>query len=173
MRALCLQQEPSISLILLTLRELAKHLRKADAEDAEVYEELARQAIRHQTKVEVTSLCLSVLGGRAADAISKAISKCLKEKVESKNGDKCSKPEKNVPKPENSPLHNLYPFMYPMGFQPPFASNFSQPQGYGYRNPRPRSYTPNFRPRGEACLFCDSTSHLVRDCDQMKAAKGK
>jgi hypothetical protein len=45
-----------------------------------------------------------VLGGRAADAISKAISKCLKEKVESKNGDKCSKPEKNVPKPENSPL---------------------------------------------------------------------
>jgi hypothetical protein len=74
-------------LILLTLRELAKHLRKADAEDAEVYEELARQAIRHQTKVDVTSLCLSVLGGRAADAISKAISKCLKEKVESKNGD--------------------------------------------------------------------------------------
>jgi hypothetical protein len=45
-----------------------------------VYEELARQAIRHQTKVDVTSLCLSVLGGRAADAISKAISKCLKEK---------------------------------------------------------------------------------------------
>jgi hypothetical protein len=35
-----------------------------------------------------------VHGGRAADAISKAISKCLKEKVESKNGDKCSKPEK-------------------------------------------------------------------------------
>jgi hypothetical protein len=49
--------------------------------------------------------------------------------------------KKNVPKPENSPLHNLYPFMYPMGFQPPFASNFPQPQGYGYRNPRPRSYT--------------------------------
>ena len=156
MRKLCLQQEPSISLILLTLEELAKHSRKADAEDAEVYEDLARQAIRHQTKVDVTSLF--VLGGRAADAISKAISKCLKE---------------NVPKPENSPLHNLYPFMYPMGFQPPFASNFPQPQGYGYRNPRPRSCTPNFRPRGAACLFCDSTSHLVRDCDKMKAAKGK
>ena len=93
-RTLCLQQEPSIALILLTLEELAKHLRKADAEDAEVYEELAREAIRHQTKVDVTSLCLSVHGGRAADAISKAISKCLKEKVESKNGDKCSKPEK-------------------------------------------------------------------------------
>ena len=104
MRTLCLQQEPSISLIHLTLEELAKHSRKADAEDAEVYEELARQAIRHQTKVDVTSLCLSVLGGRAADAISKAISKCLKEKVQSKNGDKCSKPEKNVPKPENSPI---------------------------------------------------------------------
>ena len=173
MRALCLQQEPSISLILLTLEELAKHLRKADADDAEVYKELARQAIRHQTKVDVTSLCLSVLGGRAADAISKAISKCLKEKVESKNGDKCSKPEKNVPKPENSPLHYLYPFMYPMGFQTPFASNFPQPQGYGYRNLMPRSYTPNFRPRGAACLFCDSTSHLVRDCYKMKAAKGK
>jgi hypothetical protein len=28
-----------------------------------------------------------VHGGRAADAISKAISKCLKEKVESKNGE--------------------------------------------------------------------------------------
>lgn len=169
MRKLCLQQEPSISLILLTLKELSKHARKADAEDADVYEELAREAIRHKTKVDVTSLCLSVLGGRAADAISKAISKCLKEKVESKNDDKFSKPEKNAPKPENSPLHNLYQ----MGFQPPFAANFPQPQGYGYRNPKPRPYTPNYRPRGAACLFCDSTSHLVKDCEKMKAAKGK
>jgi exosome complex RNA-binding protein Rrp42 (RNase PH superfamily) len=55
--------------ILLTLRELAKHLRKADAEDAEVYEELARQAIRHQTKVDVTSLCLSVSASLTAYAI--------------------------------------------------------------------------------------------------------
>ena len=70
---LCPQQEPSIFLILLTLEELAKHARKADAEDAEVYEELARQAIKQQTKVDVTSLCLSLLGGRAADAISKAM----------------------------------------------------------------------------------------------------
>jgi hypothetical protein len=93
---LCPQQEPSIFLILLTLEELAKHARKADAEDAEVYEEIARQAIKQQTKVDVTSLCLSLLGGRAPDAISKAISKCLKEKVESRNGDNCSKPEKNV-----------------------------------------------------------------------------
>ena len=170
---LCPQQEPSIFLILLTLEELAKHARKADAEDAEVYEEIARQAIKQQTKVDVTSLCLSLLGGRAPDAISKAISKCLKEKVESRNGDNCSKPEKNAPNPENSPLHNLYPFMYQMGFQLPFAANFPQPQGYGYRNPRPRSCTPNFHPHGTACLFCDSTSHLVRDCDKMKAAKGK
>jgi hypothetical protein len=168
---LCPQQEPSIFLILLTLEELAKHARKADAEDAEVYEEIARQAIKQQTKVDVTSLCLSLLGGRAPDAISKAISKCLKEKVESRNGDNCSKPEKNAPDPENSPLHNLYPFMYQMGFQLPFAANFPQPQGYGYRNPRPRSYTPNYRPRGAACLFCDSTSHKY--CDKMKAAKGK
>ena len=108
MRTLCLQQEPSISLILLTLEELAKHSRKADAEDAEVYEELARQAIRHQTKVDVTSLCLSVLGGRAADAISKAISKCLKEKVESKNGDKCSKPEKIFFLNRRIPLYIIY-----------------------------------------------------------------
>ena len=138
---LCPQQEPSIFLILLTLEELAKHARKADAEYAEVYEEIARQAIKQQTKVDVTSLCLSLLGGRAPDAISKAISKCLKEKVESRNGDNCSKPEKNAPNPENSPLHNLYPFMYQMGFQLPFAANFPQPQGYGYRNPRPRSYS--------------------------------
>ena len=108
MRALCLQQEPSISLILLTLEELAKHSRKADAEDSEVYEELARQAIRHQTKVDVTSLCLSVLGGRAADAISKAISKCLKEKVESKNGDKCSKPEQKMFLNRRIPLYIIY-----------------------------------------------------------------
>jgi hypothetical protein len=49
-----------------------------------------------------------VLGGRAADAISKAISKCLKEKVESKNGDKCSKPEKKMFLNRRIPLYIIY-----------------------------------------------------------------
>jgi hypothetical protein len=49
-----------------------------------------------------------VLGGRAADAISKAISKCLKEKVESKNGDKCSKPEKKKFLNRRIPLYIIY-----------------------------------------------------------------
>ena len=153
MRTLCPQQEPNIFLILLTLKELANYARKADAEDAEVYEELARQAIRNQIKVDVTCLCLSVLGGRAAGAISKAISKCLKEKVESKNGDKCSKPEKMLLN-RRIPLYIIYirlcirwVFNYLLlliSLSP--RDMVTEIQGQDLT-------------RGAACLFCDSTSH--------------
>ncbi|CAG2224941.1 unnamed protein product [Mytilus edulis] len=162
---------PSDSLILLTLEELAKAARRVNHDDADTFEELTRQANRHQLKLDISSLCLSVLGGKVADAITKAVSKCLKEK----------QPEKDTtPKPEDSPLHNLYPpyqapCMYPYNampyLQPPYPGGFNN----NYRG-RPRN-SGNFgnsgiRQRG-ACLFCESTSHQIRDCDKMKAAKGK
>ncbi|CAG2184878.1 unnamed protein product [Mytilus edulis] len=170
-RTLCLQDNPSDSLILLTLEELAKAARRVNHDDADTFEELTRQANRHQLKLDISSLCLSVLGGKVADAITKAVSKCLKEK----------QPEKDTtPKPEDSPLHNLYPpyqapCMYPYNampyLQPPYPGGFNN----NYRG-RPRN-SGNFgnsgiRQRG-ACLFCESTSHQIRDCDKMKAAKGK
>ena len=80
-RTLCLQEDPSNALILLTLDELAKTARKMDHEEADMFEELCRQANRYQTKLQISNLCLSVLGGKAGDAISKAISKCLKRKI--------------------------------------------------------------------------------------------
>ncbi|CAG2195340.1 unnamed protein product [Mytilus edulis] len=126
-RTLCLQDNPSDSLILLTLEELAKAARRVNHDDADTFEELTRQA-----------------------------------------------------KPEDSPLHNLYPpyqapCMYPYNampyLQPPYPGGFNN----NYRG-RPRN-SGNFgnsgiRQRG-ACLFCESTSHQIRDCDKMKAAKGK
>ena len=172
-RVLCLQQEPSNSLILLTLEELAKTAWRVDHDETDVFEELARQASRHQDKLNISSLCLSVLGGKAADAITKAIAKCIKEKQSEEKPDCKPKPGPNQsgPKSEDSPLYNLYPpyqvpFMYGMQsapfFQPPYSAS-------NYRG-RPRQF--GFRPRG-ACLFCESTSHQVKDCEKMKAAKGK
>ena len=176
-RTLCLQQEPSNPLILLTLEDLARTARRVCHDEADTFEELARQANRHQAKLDISSLCLSVLGGKAADAISKAISKCLKDK-DSKNESKGT--NSNDQKRDESPLTNLYPpyhaqMMYPMfpGAYPG-APNFGA-MGGGYNNQgyrRSSPYRQNFRPRG-ACLFCESTSHQVKDCDKMKAAKGK
>lgn len=183
-RTLCLQQDPSNALILLTLEELSRTARKVSHDEADTFdtfEELARQANRHQGKLDVPSLCLSVLGGKAADAITKAISKCLKERSSESKSEPRNVESVGAPKREDSPLHNLYPqsspyqmsFMYPMPqpfLQPPYFGN-SQTGYSGYRN-RPRQ--PGFRPRGAAaCLFCNSTTHLIKDCQKMKAAKGK
>ena len=89
---------------------------KLDHEEADMFEKLCRQANRYQTKLQISNLCLSVLGGKAADAISKAISKCLKDKYEANNGSKNE--NLGVQKRPDSPLDNLYPYQtsmkYPM-----------------------------------------------------------
>ncbi|CAC5368150.1 unnamed protein product [Mytilus coruscus] len=104
-RTLCLQQNPSDSFILLTLDELAKFSKKLDHDDADVHEELTRQANRHYSKLDISSLCLSVLGGKAVDTITKAISKCLKEKQsDNKNDGKTVQCGDSAPKREESPL---------------------------------------------------------------------
>lgn len=114
-RTLCLQDDPSNALILLTLDELAKVARKLNHEEADMFEELYRQANRYQSKLQISNLCLSVLGGKVADAISKAISKCLKEKPETKAESKIEHVE--IQKRPESPLNGLYPyqhFVYPI-----------------------------------------------------------
>ena len=158
-RVLCMQAEPSTPLILLTLEELAKVARRGNHEEADMFEELLRQAIRYQTKLDLPSLCLSVMGGKAADIITKAVSKCLK--VESKSVE--SKKEVSQPKPEDSPLYNLYPPQ--QAYQPQPYYNFGYMRGF-------RGRPSQFRPRG-GCHFCGSTSHMVKDCADMKEAKEK
>ena len=125
-RTLCFQQDPSDALILVALDQLAKQAKKVNHEESDVFEELARQANRYQCKLEVANLCLSVLGGKAADTFTKAIAKCLKDKQnEAKNDEKAQQKEDLAPKSEYSPLHNLYPpFMCPMPYQPPFSRRF-------------------------------------------------
>lgn len=83
-RTLCLQDDPSNALVLLTLDEPSKAARKLNHEEADMFEELYRQANRYQSKLQISNLCLSVLDGKVADAISKAISKCLKDKLKPK-----------------------------------------------------------------------------------------
>lgn len=64
-----MQEDPSMSLILLTIEDLAKTAKKVSHEEADIYEELSRQGTRYQTKLDISSLCLSVLMCKAADAI--------------------------------------------------------------------------------------------------------
>lgn len=73
-----MHSEPSIPLILLTMDELANVARRTAHDVVEMFEELVRQANRYQSKLDIASFCLSVLGGKSADVIAKAISKCLK-----------------------------------------------------------------------------------------------
>lgn len=186
-RILSLQQEPSDSLILLTLDELSKVARKTCHEEADMFEELARQANRYSSKLDISGLCLSVLGGKASDAVSKAVSKYMKGKQQNEQSENKDKKNDAVQKREESPLVNLYPpipqaqYVPPGSLQPPFfpffnhgMQNFSPNYG-SYRNARPTGFRPSysgFRPRG-ACLWCNSTAHQIKDCEKMKLAKEK
>ncbi|CAC5385439.1 unnamed protein product [Mytilus coruscus] len=58
-RTLCMQQDPTESLILLTLDELAKRSIIVNHEEEDIFEELARHVNRHQLKLDIPNLCLS------------------------------------------------------------------------------------------------------------------
>ena len=141
----------------------------------DLFEELYRQCGRMQGKINMANLCLTVLGGKGANMVTKAINKCLKEggSTESKNEKSLEKGEATQPKQE-SVLSNLYPPM-PMYPYPPYGYPYMSQFGGGYRPYRPRGQRPYQRQnagRG-ACLFCESTTHYVKDCDLMKQAKTK
>ena len=178
-KILATHTEPNDSLLLITLDELARVSRKVNHKDAEVHEELYRQCCRMQGKINLSNLCLTVLGGQGADIVSKAVNKCVKESKSFDKADdsksKGSPQEEQAAKFGGSPLAGLYPYPGPMfgpgyGFpgygsfhQANYSNGFVRPRG-GYRMPQ----------RGRlACHFCESTDHLVKDCEQMKAAKRK
>ena len=185
-KALASQQDPSESLILITLDELARLSRKLGDKDMEMYEELYRQCGRLQGKVNMANLCLTVLGGQGADIVSKAVNKCIKEgyNLGPKREGMKAKGEGEQDQGSrglSSPLAGLYP-MYPppLGFfnapgyqQYPFQpfSNFGL---YGKQRPYKGPGGMGKRGTGRmACHFCDSTQHLVKDCELMKAARRK
>lgn len=175
-RMLSLQSEPSNALILLTLDELARLARARRHIDADTYEELARQASRHQDKICIASLCLSVLSGKASDVISKAMKQCMKGKSDKTTSEVGKRDDGARP---SSPMTVLYPqhYMYPM-YPPHTGFGFHRPGFSGYSR-RFASPTPRFG-RGASgswsttrpvCHFCESSSHLVKDCELMKKAK--
>ena len=178
-KVLCTQTQPSEALILLSLDELSRLARKLDDDDMDMYEELYRQCSRMQGKINMGNLCLTVLGGKGADTVTKAINKCLKEVG---TGTSEGKLEKNSSKEDNqtsrqeSILANLYPPlpMYPMGFPHPYS--YMSHYGGGYRSFRPQGQVRPFKRQNigkGTCLFCESTSHYVKDCELMKQAKKK
>lgn len=129
---------------------------------------------------------MTVLEGTAADAISKAVAKCLKEKSEFKNESRRDEKEEGESRFRGddtsvSPLNNLYQYqapsmMYPSA--PGYFPGYPQFGGSGYffnqdfRSGRAGTFRQGFRPRG-ACLFCESAHHQVKDCKKMKVAKGR
>ena len=167
-RMLCLQANPNDCLILLALDDLARSARKTQHADAETYEELVRQAHKHQHSINIASLSLGVVGGKAVDVVVKVLNKCVKEKqVESKL---TNANEKETKKDENitftSPMFNAYP-PYPM---PPMWQNPGYGQGQTFFYPRSRGR--GFRPKGN-CYFCDMPGHTIRECQKMKMAKAQ
>ena len=117
-RMLALQSNPSDALMLLTVEELARTARRTSHADADTFEELSRQALKHQASINISSLILSVVGSKASDVVVKALAKCVKEKqIESKISDR-KLANNAVTKETSSPLANLYsqmpgPFMMP------------------------------------------------------------
>lgn len=176
-RSLALQSNPNEALILLNLDELARRARRYNDPEAEVFEELFRQASRHQGNVNLASLTLSVLGGKASDIVVKAMSKCMKEKqVEEKISNTVSSKSTEAV----SPLANAYQqpplppqYCFPPGFSGwPQAGMFPFPNSYQSSRRSFGNRTGQFRPRGN-CYFCNSPEHSVRDCEKMKSAKNK
>lgn len=166
-KVLCTQSQPSEALILLSLDELSRLARKVNHEDMDVYEELYRQCSRMQGKINMGNLCLTVLGGKGAGTVTKAINKCLKESGTSEvKRDNTSCKEDIQPPKQESVLANLYPPMpmYPMGFPQPYSYAPQYGGGYMYRSVRPqgqgRPYRKQSMGRG-TCLFCESSSHYV------------
>ena len=80
-RFLALQKNPSEQLVLLTLNELADSARGINHADADMYQELARQANLNQGTFNVPAFILNVLGGKASDLIIKTLSTSFKEKA--------------------------------------------------------------------------------------------
>lgn len=132
-RLLCTQNNPSEGLILLALDELARKAKDCQHYDADTYEELLRQASRNQGEINIVTLTLNVLGGKASDLVSKTLSKCLKEKD-------CGKAESNPSSSDSqqmdmtSPLAVMYPPMMPQGYNPMDTyPPLYMPYGYEYK----------------------------------------
>ena len=183
-RSLCLQHDPSEALILLTLDELARVSKRQGHADWEIHDELARHAKIQQGQLDLAHFCLMALSGKAGDIITKALSKCKKQKkAEAKAKNPMTETETRA---TMSPLTNLYPplpatgYQYPSPF-PTTSFGFQYPGQYAgmpmYQMPRPYSMGKGavgrqWRAKGP-CHFCDSTDHLVKDCQKMKLAKHK
>lgn len=176
-RAVALQPKPDDSLLLLLLDDLTRAAVRLQDENAPVFQELQRQAALYQDRISLPSLILSVLGGGASDHVSKAVSKCLKEKkIKDQEGKGSERHE------QRSPLANLYGppgQVYP---QPPPAQSSYPGQGYGGYRPYyyPFNETQGGRGRGRNrpvrpmnCFFCSSSQHWIKDCPKMKEAKEK
>jgi len=63
---------------LISLEELAGTARRLNDDNAELYEELSRQANVNRTENDVAGFCLNVMGGKPSDLFTKALSKSLK-----------------------------------------------------------------------------------------------
>ena len=167
-----MQKTPSEQLVLLTLDELADTARALDHEDADMYQDLARQANMNQGQFNIPTFILNVLGGKSSDLISKALTKSLKSKTPEKKEDSPAKAPQDTASGQLQYPWNQQGFIWPywqpnMGYMP---QNFAAGQGASPRfSPFSRGGLgrTTYRQRG-ACLFCESTSHLVRDCEKMK-----
>ena len=168
-RGLALQVTPNEPLLLLALEDLARVARRKDHCDADTYEELSRQAVKHQQSINIASLALGVVGGKAVDVVVKVLNKCVKEKqIENKINSK-EQESKKEDQSDRSPIGNLYP-----NFQmPPMWPGPSY--GYGFGNPfyQPRGRGRGFRPIKGNCYFCDMPGHTIRECQKMKLHKAK
>ena len=170
-RMLALQSNPSDALMLLTVEELAQTARRTSHADADMFEELSRQALKHQSSINISSLILSVVGSKASDVVVKALAKCVKEKqIESKINDKNSV-NNGVAKETSSRLANLYPPMPgPVMMSSPGMFPMATYGSYGYQRPSRGMARNAWKPRGR-CFFCDSIEHTIRFCPKIKAAK--
>lgn len=124
-------------------------------------------------------------GGQGADLVSKAVKKGNNEGQNFGSKYEGMKWRSEVEqyqgsKPSSSPLAGLYP-MYSTsllsapGFQPDPFHPFSKFSAYTLNHwlYRPMGGMERRNTNRLACHFCDSTTHLFKDCELMKAVRKK
>jgi hypothetical protein len=183
-RAVAGMEDTDVGLLIYLLEDMADRAKKCNHQDMGVFKKLAVEAERYRSRMDVSMLCLNVLGGRSDDPVGAAVAKQLvavkkKGSVGSKQGER------------ELPFQSVGHFpMLGMGMSNPGVdaawlgprlhyepvggpARLEQAHPAGQEQFRSAYLRPAL-PRDPAtvrCRFCEVMGHFERECPERRKAK--